>query len=530
VIQSTKEAGRDSSHLPTAGPLRSDASPLLPAVPQEEVVKIATDISKLDTSVGVLSQRCNSLQEEFLLHQEAIRSGVLQQQSHQSPLGDDLEHSMRSSTLHDPTLLNHPAPVSSLSAPSQHPSSSLTSAPVGERTLQTSGLLQGFHESKLQELQSISMEIKQLQEEINSVKSASSEIFERYHIHLPQAMTERNSTRPPHHRHPLIESLDLTDSPFPRGRGLEQYALNDHRFESMQTDLTELREKVEQIYYLSLSAVSMAQQSQQQQQQQGTDRQTEERKPSPGLSLQHLNFPKKTAKQESNSVLHPRPSVSASSSRKKPSSAVAGQQRPNSSIGVSRAINSSDDLLTPPTISFVDTIEPPLRPPPRQSNTNTAPVVRNLRPKGKPPVSSAPRHTSPLQQQLLLLAGGERGMEENSGVMVLPMDGLRIGESNSSVWERDESLESVNASDDVMNHLPTALLYGSITVRDTVKYDKENQRDDTWYRTFQTPGNSNSAQAAGRNKQQQQGGGDGGYVGSLTEYTGDWKMPPPIVN
>lgn len=126
----------------------------------------------------------------------------------------------------------------------------------------------------------------------------------------------------------------------------------------------------------------------------------------------------------------------------------------------------------------------------------------------------------------MLLAGSEATHDENSltsPVMVLPMDGLRIGESNSSVWERDESLES---SDDVMNRLPNALLYGSITVRDTVKYDKERQQDDAWYRTFQTPPHNTAEAAVNSSKQKQQQ--SGGYAGSLTEYTGDWKMPSNI--
>jgi hypothetical protein len=534
VIQATKQPQPPSS---TTALVQSDpsASPLLPpppAIPQAEVVKIATEISKLDTSVGVLYQRCSSLQEEFLLHQE-----TLQRSSHPGERLNleqlEIDHSMRSSTLPSSSL-------ASASAPTGGP---------GERTNQRS-VLQEFHESKLQELQSISIEIKQLQEEIESVKTASSEIFERYHVHLPQAMADGVSLRAaPPQRQPLSDSLSDFPQSQGRGLGLEQYAMHDHRFQSLQREMTELREKVEQIYYLSLSAVSMAQQHQQQQHQQqadGSNRQTQERKPSPGLSFQQLHFSEKSAKKESISALPPRPSVSASSSRRKPGSAaaaVAGQQRPNSSIGISRGDrhSSSDDLLTPPTVSFVDTIEPPLRPPPRHS-LGTGPVTRSpSRPKAKTqPVSSKTLERSPLHQQLLLLAGGgslsfdENSM--NSGVVVPPFDDLRIGESNSSVWERDESLDppgrghgqgggNSSEAEDMLNRLPTALLYGSITVRDAAKYDKEHQQDETWYRTFQLPGKGNSGAVNVKTQAATAGVGGGGYVGSLTEYTGDWKMP-----
>lgn len=385
-----------------------------------------------------------------------------------------------------------------------HPSVSTLTATIDRDIPPEIRSIHEFHESKMQELQSISEEIKLLQEGISTVKAASSELFEKYQI-LPSGFPTLEQTTI------VAPMTDSFPDSIPR---FEQFPHHGHHNKTIQSEITELREKVEQVYYLALSAVSMAQGKQEFPQM----RQEEEKKPQ--LSFHQINFPaEKGIKKEGKSVLPPRPSVSASSTRKKPISSSG--QRPSSSIGITRIPNPSDDLLTPPTVSFVDTIEPPVRPPPRSVSVPISRVAITPRPKSQPPQSS-------LQQQLLQLAGGsltENSM--NSGVLIPPYDDLRIGESNSSVWERDLSLEQLSANNQSeINNLPNALLYGSITVRDAIKYDKENDHDDAWYRSYQMsnlPFRGGGGNADALNLQG--AGPHGEYVSSLTEYTGNWKVP-----
>lgn len=451
-------------------PADRGAPAIVPAgVAEEEVMKIASNINKLDNSVNQLNKRCNTLHEEFLTQRDALQEQL-----------QTLPAAAVPNTGINPLERNLPQEIRNLHE---------------------------FHESKMQELQSISEEIKHLQEGLSTVKAASSELFDKYHIRPTVFLDQQESSTT---KTPLTDSFP--DS-IPR---LEQYAFNDHRIKLIQSDIMELREKIEQIYYLSLSAVSVAQ---------GRHeappriKQDEEKKLQ--VSFHHLSFPENNPKKETKSSLPPRPSVSASSTRKKPN-LHHGNQRPNSSTGISRALTSSENLLTPPSVSFVDTIEPPIRPP----RNPVAPVHRiavNSRPK------SQPQQSTPLQQQLLLLAGGS--LTENSvtsGVLIPPFDDLRIGESNSSVWERDLSLSPNNQSE--INNLPHALLYGSLTVRDAVKYDKENDHDETWYRSYQLP-SGNALRVSGiSDSSRPQGTEQGGYVSSLAEYTGNWKVPSFVNN
>jgi chaperonin cofactor prefoldin len=517
IIQSTKQSQHQepasSAERELLRQQSSEPTQLPLPVPQEEVVKIAADLNKLDSSVNTLYRRCHTLQEEFIQHQESIQNSLQEQRSVPSL---PPQPSASASAI---TLTVAPTDVDEW----RGESGSARGLVVGSHQLppEIKESIQRFQDSKLAEIEQISVEIKQLQEDINAVKVTSSEILERYRLDI-STLTE-NQERHRYQRQPT--SPGPTDRPRDSISRLEEYARDDYRFNAMQADIVELQERVDQIHYLSLSAISIAQVRQQL-----LMPHSEEKKPTQQLSVHQLNFPEeKTVKQEGRSALPPRPSVSASSTRRKPSSATGsgGQQRPNSSIGLSRAQNSVDDLLTPPTVSFVDMVEPPLRPPPRHyvashPLTNRSPS----QPKAKP--NQQRQGPSPLQQHLLLLAAATV-----AGDTELPFDDLRIGESNSSVWERDESVNTLSSE---VQHLPNALLYGSLTVRDAVKYDQDHQQqtqqDDTWYRSYQTK-QSEAAGAVGSVKQpqsQQGEGGAGGYVSGLTEYTGNWKRPPSAVD
>jgi hypothetical protein len=558
IIQSTKQPPpphREESSSPfERTELHHQTSlptPLPPVVPHEEVIKIAADLNKLDNSVHTLYRRCHTLQEEFLQHQESIQSTLQEQQQ--------LQQGLQQRSVSSLPPQSFPVPVTApmmFNIGTAVPTGSEWSggSDVGGRDAvegralppDLKGSIQRFQESKMQEIELIALDIKQLQDDINSVKTTSAEILERYHVDLRAALSHAEREERQERETITATVTDRLLNPIPR---LEQYAMNDYRFSTLQTEVSELQEKVEQIHYLSLSAISIAQGKQEHLLLSHSS--AEERKPSQ-LSVHQLAFPgegEKIKREGGRSTAFPpsRPSVSASSMRKKPSSAATGGagggQRPNSSIGLSRIQNSADDLMTPPTVSFVDMIEPPLRPPPRHYVTTSHPLTNRspAQPKTKPQLHQ-PRQPmpSPLQQHLLLLAtGGATGGGDRGELL---FDELRIGESHSSVWERDESVNTLSSE---VHHLPNALLYGSLTVRDAVKYDQDHHQlqhqDETWYRAFH-PSTRHSegptvGAEGGSNKQPllspqlplqtHGGGGGGGYVSGLTEYTGNWKRPPP---